>query len=180
MAYYDCLWTGVALHEFTDKDGNDGHPPLAIEDGEPATPQVPSYRNAAIIRIFKRSMAKQVEAFEHPERLICNRWKHNCVPIKLVKDEENMPQSMIDLCDRESRDNLRHWQPADLLKQNIGSNKGLMKVLLTVLPEIHPDNPDGQVHKVLNSDCQIFVRIAKVTARSLIVCFRSTITMTTK
>lgn len=163
QAFYDCLWTGVALHEYMTPD-RETQPCIPIGDGEDATTKLPSFCDVAVQKILldlMKQLAKDTKSGTRLPLLLSQRFLINNVPLKLVA-REGMSDDMLSQLEGKGRDSLENWQPKDLLTHNIGSNIGLMNVLKDVLPEIGPDTPPAEVHQILNSDCQIYVRIAKV------------------
>jgi hypothetical protein len=161
QAYHECLWTGVGLHVYEPSNGTGIIKSIKIRPNQPATDDLPSFCNASVVKDLLVRMHGLVEDDFGRGHLICQRYHQNLVPIKLVKDERMSKDELL-TCDQRARDSLDDFQPLDMLEINIGSNVGLMRVLLKTIPGLHPDEPDCATHEIINSDCNIYVRIAKV------------------
>ena len=150
-AFRDCNWTGQAIKVYQ------GDAVSVDLGGVPAMPD----------RIFDTGTAMAVqetignlcqEGWLFLPMSLVTRFKVNTIPVKPVVDPLSHPELQSIL--NESRDGLRNFHPMSIMPQNIGSNRGLMMIL----KHISDSRPNTSSYQFLCADCNIFMRIMKVTS----------------
>jgi hypothetical protein len=155
----DCLWTGAALVQV------DGLPSLSMRlhrmpDGSVMSAMHPRICTSYFINNMKAIVAAvDVSGIFHLDSSICSRYNVNNVPCKPIPDMIREPGLHALLS--QSPDGLQNWFPKSLLKRNIGSNVGLMKILRDFVIDIEVKEPP--VYGMILADINIFWRTLKVT-----------------
>jgi hypothetical protein len=158
-AYRNALWTGVAIRTYNNP--TTGRPltlDVRLSDGAvvPAMPASVFCSLGHVLELFEVSNETGQNYFDSS---LVKRYNVNTVPLKPdVSATDPVLQNILN----ESRDGLKHFYPSHLVKHNIGSNKGLLKILRTYYEHNNMHNGLCQKYRVLNVDINIFVRIAKV------------------
>ena len=149
-AFAECLWTARGLHRYVG-------PPVssALVPGVRGMPQ--SLFAPVLINLFKHKMA-QADAVScaYFKDSVCHKHTVRKVPLKPDVDSKSNPAMAAVL--RESRDGLRNFFPLGMLPENIGSNRGLLLIIKDLFQA--PPKP-GNYH-FLSVDCNIFLRMLKV------------------
>jgi len=149
-AMRNCLWTSQALHRYV---------------GAPvSTPSILQHKAMPDPDWLSAGSKLLMENIKHIDNLGRNRYvsslckKYNVVrvPIKPTLDARTEPDMAAVLA--ESRDGLVHFFPSDIVGENIGSNRGLLKLLKT----LDTDRTDMTEFSYLNVDCNIYMRVLKV------------------
>ena len=171
-AWSNCLWTGCALIKFEPRDGvtidigirrND-------DDGEviPAMPKNIFNTLRACVERFEKTIRGPKQIFR---KALCTKLAVNSNPIKpFVGDTDPDTQAYLD----RHEDGLTNFYPDKLMKTNIGSNLGLLKVLRDYceVRMLHVDNMQTEYH-FLNCDVNIYARTLRVSMMLSIVFFFS-------
>ena len=162
--WHDCLWTGVAVNKWNPSIGFEAdHVNLSalLDDSGTVISAMPSALGTApSVRFLKQQMQKMKEEggmFQY-ESSICKKYDVRNIPLKHVVSEVEDPELFNILIRRV--DGLKHFYPKQLLKKNIGSNKGLLQILWDKLSETIATRP--RKYSIIVADVDIFKRILKV------------------
>ena len=149
-AWKDCNWTGRGIKVFcgTQVDIN-------IGDLSAMPDNVFTDDTSQLVR--SKVAGHVTDGWKLLGKSIVKRYNVNNVPLKPSMDPLHHPH----LCRvlSESRDGLAFFHPWDIISQNVGSNRGLMLILKQISDERQPD--DRRL-KFLSADCNIFMRIMRV------------------
>jgi hypothetical protein len=153
-AFKDCLWTGIAAHQYFGPPVN-----LALCAAMPGSPltAMNDQDSARLSLAMKRFDASS--PLRHATS-VCVRFGVNRVPLKPVVsiDSDRKLHKYL----QESRDGMRHFHPVRIATDNIGSNAGLLR-LLRKMSEDHQSAPVCDRKRVfLAVDINIYWRIMKV------------------
>lgn len=154
----DCMWTGVALVQV------DGLPSLSMRlhrmpDGSVMSAMPPYICTSYSINNMKAIVsAVDASGIFHLDSSICSRYNVNNVPCKPVPDMIREP-GLHELLSR-SPDGLQNWYPKALIRRNIGSNIGLLKILRDFVVDTEVSNPPR--YGIILADINIFWRGLKV------------------
>jgi hypothetical protein len=171
-AYHACYWTGVTLKRMT----NPTIDLSVVKQGREVVPAMPDslFENS----LWTKLITYMREVDEHGSRYLVSAavttLRINSFPPKpSVKDLQDMEidsedmEELKELLSEESVDGLSNVFPKSLLDFNVGSNDGLMDVLM----EVSKDNQSGSAlatrYQIYLTDCNIHHRINKVT----LMCF---------
>ena len=170
QTYAECLWTGCGIHVCRDQSIDLTIPESNLRDGRIITPIMPASpfdvnKAHKIVNLLERTFRLEDKIHAKPIQLheLSHVVKHSiqCVPIRisadLIRDITNDPDA------DGHPTSLRNFQPASMLKVNIGSNSGLARLLSEVDSKAnnsHAGDPKRYIVRV--SDCNIFMRELKV------------------
>jgi len=150
-AFRDCNWTGQAIKVYQ------GDAVSIDLGGVPAMPD--SIFDTGTAMAVQQTIGNLCqEGWLFLPRSLVTRFKVNTIPVKPVVDPLSHPELHSIL--NESRDGLRNFHPMSIMPQNIGSNRGLMMIL----KHISDSRPNTSSYQFLCADCNIFMRIMKVTS----------------
>jgi hypothetical protein len=159
----DCLWTGAAVVQV------DGLPSLSMRlqrlpDGSVMSAMPPYICTSYFLTYMKAIVAAvDVAGIFHLDTSIVSRYNVNNVPCKPVPDMIREPGLTALLA--KSPDGLQNWFPKGLVRRNIGSNAGLMKILRDFVIDIELTDPPK--YGIILADINIFWRTLKVTQACL-------------
>ena len=154
--FASCLWTGITINEYT---GPPVDTSVVYKDGEVVVPAMP----ATILETRDSVCYNMSQAYDSCSfffsRSLVKRYGVHSVPLKI--DTKEFP----DLKDviESDKNNMTFIHPDKLMKLNIGSNAGLIRILREYQTE-HKMHLEGGCaeYKCLNVDENIFWRILKV------------------
>ena len=149
-AFRDCNWTGQAIKVYQGAD-------VSVDiDRLPAMPDhIFEAETMSLVQQTNKEFCKQ--GWKYLAESMVQRFNVNTIPVKPVVDPLSFPDVHVILS--ESRDGLRNFHPMAILPQNIGSNRGLM----LILKHISDSRSNPSCYQFLCADCNIFMRIMKVT-----------------
>jgi hypothetical protein len=160
-AWQDCAWTGRALRKYPYNDVNMDI--LLDKNGKmiPCMPDDPFKFVDNFKRWFVKYAMKAGRKNAYDESLAVTM-DVRCVPLKPSVDNLTKAQhvkSIEDGCDK-----LDSMFPTNLIKQNIGSNIGLVRIMRSHLEDKGQDRhpPTCSKYTAFNVDCNIFDRMLKV------------------
>jgi hypothetical protein len=157
--WHDCLWTGVAIREFVPVEPRYSNLSLAIDmqpgDDSNAMPNDLFHRMKKFLASAKQITDSTMFVYDTS---IVTRYNVRNVPLKPIVDAVAHPKWHSALAS--SVDGLYHLHPVGLIKRNIGSNEGLMRILKRYV-DIYEEEK-VQLYQVMNVDINIFKRIIKV------------------
>ena len=135
-SWKECLWTGVALREYTGPD------PVSMDllqdEKGYLVPAMPSIERLwACETELKNTWARHIVNLDFMNDSFSVKWGLDCVPIKL--NPESVTSPLVRAAATGTHQNLDTLHPKELLKYNIGSNVGLARVL-----RLHYDNKKQQ------------------------------------
>ena len=150
-AFRDCNWTGQAIKVYQGDD-------VSVDIG--GVPAMPDhiFDTATTLAVQQTMGSLCKTGWMYLPKSTVQRFKVNTIPVKPVVDPLSFPELHSIL--RESRDGLRNFHPIAIMPQNIGSNRGLM----LILKHISDSTPNTSSYQFLCADCNIFMRIMKVTS----------------
>jgi hypothetical protein len=155
--FSSCLWTGVTVNEYSG-------PPVSIEvvyddDSGDVVPAMPSnildYKqqvNTTITQCYRSNCSFFLESMVY-------MYSINSIPLTIdVKKFPNMKDRITS-----DKNSTKYIHPSNLVKQNIGSNRGLLSILRK-FQEDHKMQYDKvcENYQTLNVDENIYFRILKV------------------
>ena len=164
--FKDSLWTGIANKKYT---GNDNIDLSVIRDENKqiihAMPsQLELWDN---LDVFYSEMKKtDREGMEYFRHSWVKKLDVDNVPLRPTVNERRYPELHSSLL--KSVSSMDHMIPEKLLKDNIGSNIGLLKVLRSIVDEV--DTARVKRYRVLLSDIDIYWRIMKVCSELFMLC----------
>ena len=153
-AFRDCNWTGQAIKVYQGAD-------VSVDIGRlQAMPDhIFETDTMSLVQQANRELCKQ--GWQYLTGSMVERFSVNTIPVKPVVDPLSFPDMHIIL--NESRDGLRNFYPMAIMPQNIGSNRGLM----LILKQISDSRRNPSCYQFLCADCNIFMRIMKVTCEHI-------------
>jgi hypothetical protein len=92
------------------------------------------------------------------DRSICQRYNVNNVPLKPIVDEDEEPELHAWLAN--SNDGLRYVHPKQMLTTNIGSNRGVCRILRDYAAEVEATRPSQ--YRIILSDIDVFMKCLRV------------------
>jgi hypothetical protein len=157
----DCLWTGVALRRVVYGDEHKevlshlAPHPVVILESQRAMPVDPMYMVDDLMTLM--SIVDSWPLLSYDGSLVATL-DVQCVPLKPTVSQDDHPEWFHALAS--SADGLDHLYPEKIIKLNIGSNRGLARILRTY----HNANVIARqkTYKILNVDINIFARTFKV------------------
>lgn len=153
-SWKDCLWTGVAIHRY---EGKDVDMNVRYERGA-IVAAVPNLIGGTAVKVFSAINQSVQYDGEYLERSLVSTYRVSCVPLKPIGKDEDEKKRL-----RQSRDGMRNLLPQGLIRENIGSNFGLMRILRAFYEDRQMHIPgECQRYYVLNLDINIFNRTLKV------------------
>lgn len=168
-AWSNCLWTGVALIKFQPRDGVTIDTTLRIDDDGDVFPAMPDDIMSTLpdcARKFERVLRSRHLKYATS---LCTIMGVTSNPIKPHVGEANPEvQDYLDL----SSDGLGNFYPDKLLKLNIGSNLGLLRVLREFYENrlLHVDGIETDYH-FITCDVNIYTRTLRVIYEKQNCCF---------
>jgi hypothetical protein len=160
-----CNWTGIgarAVHTTIDVSHIDLR--LHSHASQQAFPQdflEPARWKTLNEQLIKMTSPASVQKFSKTNW--CVKFVVNRVPITAKFDKTTDP--VLHERATDGRTTLTNFYPIEMSAENIGSNLGLLKLLFNINKE-HDETPGPeQVYKTIASDCNIFLRILKVSAQ---------------
>lgn len=162
-AFSDCNWTGQAFKSYVGPEVD-----IKIRNRLAMPDDIFTHYSIATVRRSLISSFAERKWFYLRNSLV-KRFNVNNIPLKPVLNAESNPRLHAVLA--ESRDGLGQFHPNAILPQNVGSNRGLLKILKMMSDD--RKNNDDRFH-FLTADCNIFMRIMKVCAKTYIVLPMST------
>ena len=154
----ECLWTARGLHRYVG-------PPVATNVVAGLRGMPADLFAAQIVQLFHQKMAAaDAVPCAYLKDSVCFRHTVRSIPLKPEVDAAAHPALAAVL--RESRDGMRNFYPLAMLPENIGSNRGL----LLLLKELFGVQPRVGHYSFIAVDCNIFMRMLKVSAVRLSSC----------
>jgi hypothetical protein len=168
--WQDCAWTGKALRKYPYDDVTMD---IMLDDTGtmiPAMPDDPFELLPNLLHWFKKHVLKDNRQYGYAKQLAI-QLDVRCVPLKPKADKltkEQHKKAIEDGCDR-----LDSMFPTNLIKQNIGSNRGLCRIMREHYEDMgqHHKPPSCSKYTSFNVDCNIFDRMLKVVLSSFYLCF---------
>ena len=151
-AWRDCLWSGVGIRVFQGS-GVD----LAIRDGVPAMPD-DLFSEAAVSKLTRMMARCDAKFWDRLRNSLVNRYDVRNVPLK--PDIDKVEARYVDAL-KESRDGMKSFYPLRISPINIGSNRGLVKILAGIWEE-HKHSHNMSNYQYVTADCNIFWRACRV------------------
>lgn len=160
--YTPCNWTGVALQEYINPDGHGDQKSIEIIDGEPAMDDTLSFLDEQVAEYITDQLPRMSEKPWTKCTSFTDNFIIDEVPIRL-RPQDGMSDHLLNkLTTSQGKDGLKYWHPDQLLPDHVGSNIGLMRILGKLCPGVEDGTFMGRNHMILNSDCNIYLRVQKV------------------
>lgn len=167
--YSSCLWAGFALRSYS---GDDEKLSLDIQvvDGEiqPAMPSLQQLLNEKK-SIFNELKAVDEIGIAHFSDSLCEKYNIRSVLLRPYVNQRQQPELYKKL--QNATNSMQYLHPEKLVKTNVGSNRGLLKIMRDLLDEAQASRP--RRYKVINADINIFKRIVKVLQIHVLICYDS-------
>lgn len=151
-AWRDCLWSGLGYRVFQGS-GVD----LAVRDGVPAMPD-DLFSEAAVSKLIRMMERLDQSNWDRLSNSLVQRYDVRNVPLK--PDIEKVDARFVEAL-KESRDGMKSFYPLRISPVNIGSNRGLVKILAGIWEE-HKSSHSMCNYQYLSADCNIFWRACRV------------------
>ncbi len=166
-SWHRCLWTGVAIRPYagdlkldmrSNVRGREWCMPRDFLDPE-------NNRHLKRIQRYMRKIAREEGSDTELslwEKSICRTLNVTYVPLKpsitvISDDRPDIKEALED-----SRDGTYQFQPVEILPDNIGSNRGLLKIMAQEWIERKQRPASSRRIQIYNSDPNIFTRMIKV------------------
>jgi hypothetical protein len=151
--YLNCAWTGVAL---TKHLGDPLAIDLVISDQQKGMPD-DLWGSYDVFLAQMEAIATSVN--EEAKDSFVERYDVRRIPLKV--DPDKLPEGPLkQKLKMHSAESLLNFYPVELIDDNIGSNKGFLRILWKILQEAKAD-PRQRI-QLLNTDSNIYFRIIKV------------------
>jgi hypothetical protein len=147
------LWTGKGFHHYI----GDKHIDLTLDVIKPGMPDEVFPLIAKNTVIKQMGMADKM-GYDYLRKSLVKKYSVRRVPCKPEVDSNQ--DSKLHVVLQESRDGLVDFYPMELSDLNIGSRRGLFKIMRDEFDK-WPEGPPPE-YFVLSADCNIFSRIVKV------------------
>lgn len=154
-AFRDCAWTGDAFKVYVGPSVDTSLGQLPAMPDQVFSEDILDLVNASLGRasrlgwmLFNRSLVNRLNVNTIPLKPVIGPWSNQRLHRVLS----------------ECRDGLKNFHPSEIHPQNIGSNRGLFLILKRMASE---RKASRQKFDFLCVDCNIFLRVVRVGARSL-------------
>ena len=159
-AFKDCNWTGVGFR--SGRNLWNVNVQISAHPGVPGMPSGGLFHHANKTNMMNSFGRADRSGWMMYDKCLATKYNVSNVPLKPVVDKnDSARRALFDQLSRNA-DGLGDFHPDEIQQHNVGSNRGLMTILFHWL-----DNRQASDDKymLLVCDCNIFMRIIKVTVR---------------
>ena len=153
-SWKDCLWTGVAIQRY---EGKFIDMKLQHERGT-VVPALPDSISMMASHVLSMVASCYDESVDYLDASLVVKYSVSTIPLKPKGRTEQEKKTLA-----QSMDGMRNLLPEGLIRINIGSNRGLLRILRLFYEDRQMHIPGGcQRYYVLNLDINIYDRTLKV------------------
>jgi hypothetical protein len=153
----DCLWAGKAYKLYTGKRKVTME---VITYNDQIVPAMPDDFGEQVWALKKLVKTLEEEPMDYLADSMVKKYNVTAIPLKPNVTKQEDPKFHAFL--QKSKDGMADFYPDDIIKHNIGSNDGLLKILRMEYDAKKMKNDDLKRYTVLLCDINIFQRVLKV------------------